>query len=77
MHGFVMGLFYIVQSLASVMGAGLYAFSTGVLKWIEPNTRFSSNADLGEHMDYYFLSLGRNSFRNLAGICGSLCKLWC
>lgn len=54
MHGFVMGLFYLVQSVASLLGAALYAFCTGVLPWIR-SSNDKAAADLGDLDNYFYL----------------------
>ncbi|XP_031552474.1 solute carrier family 15 member 4-like [Actinia tenebrosa] len=55
MHGFVMGLLYLVQSVASLLGAGLYAFSsTKVLKWVD-NKGNARSANLGKLDNYFYL----------------------
>ncbi|KAK3703597.1 hypothetical protein QZH41_019140 [Actinostola sp. cb2023] len=56
MHGFVMGLFYLVVSVASLLGAGLYAFSSNVLHWTTSPGKTST--DLGSDLDLYFFLLG-------------------
>ncbi|XP_032233552.2 solute carrier family 15 member 4 isoform X2 [Nematostella vectensis] len=53
MQSFVMGLFFFVQSIGSLLGAALYSFAGHVLHWTT-----ESFYTVGPHLDCYFFLLG-------------------
>ena len=56
MHSFVMGLFYLIQSIGGLLGAGLFAAFMTQSKWMAAGA--PTDAELANLENYFFVLAG-------------------